>query len=107
MATLEEQVCDHLKSAEKHIEDQERQYDGKIDELIKMIRDMKETHTSRSTDVFINNSVNNGENHSSRHENGSHNGGNPTTRPLGFTPKLEFPKFDGSGARTWVKNVVK
>lgn len=107
MATLEEQVRDHLKSVEKRMEDQEKRYDGKIDELIKMIRDMKETNTTRSMEVPRDQSENSGANHNLRHENGSHNTGNPIPKPLGFTPKIEFPKFDGSGVRTWIKKAVK
>ncbi|KAL8096191.1 hypothetical protein AgCh_037225 [Apium graveolens] len=34
-------------------------------------------------------------------------GGNVTKQNLGFTPKLEFPKFDGTNPRLWIKKCCR
>lgn len=103
---MDDQIREHLKVVEKRLEDQEKRYDGKIDELIKMIRDLKEPSTSRSTEVLRDSTENNGP-QLQRIDGSTINGGNTNSRSLGFTPKLEFPKFDGSGVRNWVKKCVK
>lgn len=35
------------------------------------------------------------------------NSGDQSIRPLGYTQKVEFPKFNGANAETWVKKCVK
>ncbi|KAL8099487.1 hypothetical protein AgCh_031934 [Apium graveolens] len=82
---------------DKHFEEQSKRYNSRFDELVRMIQEMKELHASCSTEV-------------PRDQIGTRtilNGGIHILRPFNFTHKLEFPKFDGISARTWVKKYVK
>ncbi|KAK1403203.1 hypothetical protein POM88_002808 [Heracleum sosnowskyi] len=72
MVNMDEQIKEHLKAVEKRIGDQEKRYDGKIDELVKLICDLKEMSTSRSTEVFREN-LETIEHQTQRTENGWNN----------------------------------
>lgn len=92
---------DQLRMLEQKIQDQSQKYDDqsvqiqdqtkKIDDLMNVIMEMKDKLNESSTE-------------------GSRSGVNKevnSPKPLGYNPKLSFPKFDGTSCRTWVKKCSK
>lgn len=74
---------------EKRVEEHDRSTNQKFDELMKMMQHLKESMLV--TEV------------------GSprHNDRFSQPRPLGYIPKLEFSKFDGTNPRSWIKKCCK
>ena len=77
---------DQIKILEKKIEDQNKRFE----EMMLLMMELKEA-TPAPVEVL----------------NRNNNGGVATNCPLGYVPKLEFPKFDGSNPRIWIKKCCK
>ena len=72
-----------LADLEKKFEEQTRNSTQKFDEILRMMQQMKDGMMIPRTD-------------------------DRTVHPkLGYNPKLEFPKFDGSNVRVWIKKCCK
>lgn len=83
---------DPLKSFEQKFQDQSKKVEDqskKIDDLMNLILELK-TQMAESTESP---------------RSGSRQGTNYTPKPLGYVPKLEFPKFDGVNCRLWIKKM--
>ena len=95
---MDEQIKDQFRSINNHfvaidhrISANESRFDGKLEEILHMMRNLKDIGATPNMN---------------RSESSSPNqGGNIKT--LGFTPKVEFPRFDGNGAKSWVKKCAK
>lgn len=74
---MEEQI----KTLERRIEEQNK----KFEEMMQLMRELKEAAPAER----------------------NNNGGMAANRSLGYVPKLDFPKFDGSNPRIWVKKCCK
>lgn len=85
---LEKQVDDQNRK----LEEQNRNIDQKFEEIMKMMQSLKDS-ASKSIEEFPRSSTN-------------FERINPT-RSLGMTPKLEFPRFNGTNPRIWVKKCCK
>ena len=99
---MDEQLKEQSRTLDRKIEEQSRSFakkfeesDRKIDEMMKM---MREVMAARSTPLA--------REESSRTDSAV-NTGTQNPRPLSYTPKVEFPKFNGSNARVWIKKCVK
>lgn len=86
-------INQRLDSCTKHQEVQNKNVEDTLAKLVVAITDLQKIHqeisylTTRNESerrVVIDN-------------------GNNSVRNLQFTPKLEFPKFNGSNTRTWIK----
>lgn len=82
-------INDHFSLVDHRISENESRFDGKLEEILRMMRNLKEVGTGTNT------------NRAESSVTGQ--GGNLKT--LSFTPKVEFPRFDGFGAKSWVRNV--
>lgn len=93
---------DHIKQLEQKIADQNKRLEEQNQQFQEMMAILKELRnpTSSSTPTGID------QNDSSRILNNTSIATNGN-RTLGFTPKIEFPKFDGNGTRVWVKKCCK
>lgn len=95
------------RSIDRKIEEQSRviakrfkENDKKFDEMMKMMHEMSvNCSTEGPRDDTTRSSA-----ETTRPET---SGGNPFSKPLDFTLKVEFLKFDGNGERNWVKKCVK
>lgn len=104
---MEEQLKEHSRVIDRRIEEQSRAVakrfedsDKRFEEMMKMMRE------------FAVHRINDGKSPESSHRSESGRvdatgGGNVSNRNLGYTPKIAFPKFDGSSSRTWIKKCVK
>lgn len=79
---------DQFKVLEKKIDEQHQ----RLEDLMKMILEMQNPNSGSIPQIPLTN---------------SQTTGNSLARPLGYTPKLEFPKFDGSNSKNWVKKCEK
>lgn len=83
-ATRRAQIMEeHVKSLERKLEEQAKT----MQELMQMVREMKES--SNSSDASPRTPV------------------NTNFKQQGMNPKLEFPKFDGSNPRNWLKKCCR
>ena len=84
-------INDHFISIDHRISANESRFDGKLEEILQMMRNLKEVGT--------------GSNANRSEPLVTPPGGNVKT--LSFTPKVEFPRFDGTGPKNWVKKCAK
>ena len=82
---------DHIRNLEHKIAEQNKRLDEHNKQFMEMMTLMRELRAQKDTGNSSNALTANG----------------TQTRPLGFTPKLDFPKFDGTGTRVWVKKCCK
>ena len=82
---------DHIKNLELKIAEQNKRLDEHNKQFMEMMTIMRELRAIKDT----------GAPSDSPRTTGNQ------LRPLGFTPKLDFPKFDGTGTRVWVKKCCK
>lgn len=90
---------EQLRTLERNPQDQTHKYDDqslqiqdqfkKIDDLMVVIMELQNKMNDSST-------------------KGSRSGGKEenSPKPLGYVPKLSFPKFDGTNYRIWVKKCL-
>ena len=101
---MDEQLKEHSRSIDRKIEEQSKamakrfeESDRKSEKLMKMMRDLSIQRATAENP--------------SRTETPCieipNQGGNNSIRNLGDTPKIVFPKFDGSSSRNWIKKRVK
>lgn len=87
-----------MKNLERRMEQQIAENNQKFADLISMIKEIKEdSRTDRDTN----------QNSQGNPTTGTSSAGNFTKTTLGYAPKLEFPKFDGTNPRLWIKKCCK
>lgn len=79
---------EQFKVLEKKIDEQQH----RLEDLMKLILEMQNLNSMTTSQIPLVNSLVAGTNF---------------VRPLSYTPKLEFPKFDGSNTKNWVKKCDK
>ena len=93
---MDEQFKAYSRAIDSKIDEQSRaiarrleENDKKFEEMMRLMRELSANRSNEGPE-------------SARPDSSR---GTFAPRPLGFVPKVEFPKFDGTGARNWVKNV--
>ena len=101
---MDEQLKEQARLLDRKLEEQSRSFAKKFDENDKKINELMTMMRQLASAEPLRNSQDSG--HSARTDSNP-NSGNQPIRPLGYTPKVEFPKFNGANARTLVKKCVK
>ncbi|XP_017227846.1 uncharacterized protein LOC108203433 [Daucus carota subsp. sativus] len=104
---MDEQLKEQARLLDRKLEEQSRSFAKKFDENDKKIEEMMKL----MREMLANRASNSGRDENARNSqertDSNPNSGNQLVRPLGYTPKVEFSKFNGTNARNWVKKCVK
>ncbi|CAH9104642.1 unnamed protein product [Cuscuta epithymum] len=102
MLHLKDIMEDRVSSLEQKLEEQSLV----LGENLQMMKDKKKQNP-KSPEGFIRHENADEESENLYREDNSKHGNTSHSRTFGFSPKLEFPSFDGNNPKVWMKKCLK